>query len=237
MEAELDNKGYFRQNRDDISDLVSAIFESNARFRVIDIGCGEGYLSSHLAQKYKNAFITGIEINDKAANEARQKCNEVITGDIEKILLNKSGLDENTFDCAILADVLEHLVNPWDVLKKIKRILKDTGRIVASIPNIGNYGVIYYLLRGKWEYRDEGIMDRSHLRFFTLDGIVKMFADAGFEVEQISANLSPYNEEIIEKMAECVTNLGGDAQKFRDESQVFQYLITFKKSIPDFMGI
>jgi hypothetical protein len=77
-------------------------------------------------------------------------------------------------------------------------------------------------------------MDRSHLRFFTLDGIVKMFAEANLEMESIAANLSPANEETIGKLADCVESLGGDAQKFRDESQVFQFLMTFKKSRPDF---
>lgn len=234
MESAKKDDNYYRQCRDDIADVVAGIFPADASLKILDIGCGAGFLAGRLSHMFKNAEVTGIELNEAAAREAGGKCREVITGDIQQIPLNTAGFRENTFDCIILADILEHLIDPWAVVKKIKKALKDDGKVVASLPNIGNYGVIYYLLHGKWEYRDEGIMDRTHLRFFTLDGIVKMFAEAGFSPENIGANFSAANEETISKLAECAASLGGDIRKFRDESQVFQYLLTLKKSGPDF---
>jgi 2-polyprenyl-3-methyl-5-hydroxy-6-metoxy-1,4-benzoquinol methylase len=149
MQSEEKGSSYYQQYRDDISGMVAGLFTSNASFKVLDVGCGEGFLAAYLSQKFENASITGIELNEEAAREARKKCREVIVADIEKMPLNTAGFMENEFDCVILADILEHLVNPWAVVKKIRKALKDSGKIVASIPNIGNYGVIYFLLNGK----------------------------------------------------------------------------------------
>jgi 2-polyprenyl-3-methyl-5-hydroxy-6-metoxy-1,4-benzoquinol methylase len=100
---------------------------------------------------------------------------------VEKVELP---FERGHFDCILYGDVLEHLINPWQVLKEHRSFLRNGGAIICSIPNIRHYRVIRRLVfRGKWEYTDSGILDRTHLRFFTLGSIQKMLEEAGFEIK------------------------------------------------------
>jgi len=107
---------------------------------------------------------------------------------VEKIRLP---FEKEYFDCILYGDVLEHLVNPWWVLKDHQAVLKKGGAIICSIPNVRNYRILRNLIfRGKWEYTDDGILDRSHLRFFTLDSIQGMLKEAGYEIEGLTKRSS-----------------------------------------------
>jgi 2-polyprenyl-3-methyl-5-hydroxy-6-metoxy-1,4-benzoquinol methylase len=112
---------------------------------------------------------------------------KVYIGDAEQIV-NK--LEENYYDVVILGDVLEHMHIPWEFIKKIKRLLSKNGIIVTSISNINNISIIKNLLSGKWEYADAGLLDRTHLRFFTYESIKKMFDDAGFYIKDVTKLVS-----------------------------------------------
>ena len=92
-----------------------------------------------------------------------------------------------TFDCIVFNDVIEHVVDPWTMLRKAERHLAPDGLIVASIPNIRYYIVVRdLLLRGRWEYADWGVLDRTHLRFFTRESISRLFPDCGYTIEQLT---------------------------------------------------
>jgi len=143
------------------SQVVSLTGENK---RVLEIGCNMGETSSVL--KRKGCEVIGIEINEKAAKIAKDICNEVIISDIE---------DEETwrkiegkYDVAILADVLEHLKNPGKILKEVKKYLKRNGFLIVSLPNVANWRIRLSLLFGKFEYKSTGILDNTHLRFYTL---------------------------------------------------------------------
>ena len=148
----------------------------------LEIGCGEGNFS-HLVGKTYSAQVWGVEANHRAATVARKKLDHVITGTIEK---NISVLPDNFFDCIAMNDVIEHLFSPWAVLEELKLKLRKNGVIILSIPNFRFWkNLREIVVRGEWNYVDSGILDRTHLRFFTYKSIIKMMEDLQFEIVTI----------------------------------------------------
>ncbi len=146
---------------------------------VLDVGCGEGHFGRIIKTTF-SAEVWGAEINGKAAEKAREVLDKVFIGSIEK---GEIILPHDYFDCILFNDVLEHFCDPWKVLMDIKKHLKEGGVIVASIPNVRFIqNVINLVIRGNWDYVDEGILDRTHLRFFTKNSIAKMFEKSGYEI-------------------------------------------------------
>ncbi|CAD7772666.1 Ubiquinone biosynthesis O-methyltransferase [Candidatus Methanoperedenaceae archaeon GB50] len=173
---------YYRQERKD----VEALIPKEAR-RILDVGCGEGILGKRLLEKGVKEVV-GVEIEQAVCEKARENLSMVVCGDIEKIDLP---FEERYFDCIVFADILEHLKDPLSVVKKLKKHLKDSGVVVASIPNVRYYQVINMLVDGYWTYGDYGILDRTHLRFFTKKEILALFKNAGFEITTIAGNVAP----------------------------------------------
>lgn len=165
--------------RDDILALVPA----GAR-RVLDVGCSVGTLGDAIKRR-NGAWVTGVEMDPEMAELARSRLDRVVVGDVEA--LDLEACSEGTpFDCICLADVLEHLRDPWRVLAELTEGLVPGGTVVASIPNIRHYSTLASLLfRGYWPYRERGIHDRTHLRFFTLRNIRELFSGAGLEVNRV----------------------------------------------------
>jgi 2-polyprenyl-3-methyl-5-hydroxy-6-metoxy-1,4-benzoquinol methylase len=126
------------------------------------------------------AEVWGVEIDPAAAEEARKKLDRVITGDVAAVT---AALPDAYFDCIIANDVLEHLADPWKVLAGFRPKLKEKGVLVCSVPNvrfiINLRGLVYH---GRWNYVDEGTLDRTHLRFFTRESVREMMENAGYEM-------------------------------------------------------
>ena len=155
--------------------------------KVLDVGCSVGALGEQIKQRNR-AEVVGIEIDEQMVKVAKEKLDRVIIGDVEKLNLT-SYLAPNYFDCIVFADVLEHLKNPWDVLKSATRFLSNDGVVLASIPNVRHYTTIMNLvIKGYWPYRERGIHDKTHLRFFTLRNIKEMFQNAGLEIVRVERN-------------------------------------------------
>jgi 2-polyprenyl-3-methyl-5-hydroxy-6-metoxy-1,4-benzoquinol methylase len=150
-------------------------------FFVLDVGCGTGELGRHLKEKGVTE-VCGIELSHTAAIEAARVLDRVIEGNVERI---KFPFSPEYFDCIVCADVLEHLIDPWTIMLKLYALLKPGGCIVASIPNVGFHRVVRGLIRGKWRYTDAGVLDKSHLRFFTWQGIRALFQDSGLTIEKV----------------------------------------------------
>jgi len=167
--------GYYDQERPEVAALVPAECR-----RVLEVGCGCGGLGRLL--KARGHHVTGIELVPEAAEAARRWLDHVLTADVES-----DGLPFGpaSFDAVVFADVLEHLVDPWRVLREAARILAPGGAVVASIPNLQNGAVLWRLARGRWEYRERGITDFGHLRFFTLHTIRGLLAQAGLELAHV----------------------------------------------------
>ena len=147
---------------------------------VLDLGCGSGQLGKRLIELNKAVEVVGVEIFESAASKASKYYTKVIAGDIEKIHIPYLGY----FDYVVCGDILEHLLDPWIVLQRVHGWLKPGGTLIASIPNVRYWIVLRDLvLRGTWEYADSGIMDITHLRFFTRKTFIEALERRRFSIE------------------------------------------------------
>ncbi len=162
---------------------VQALVPLQAR-RILDLGCCTGALGAALRQR-QHAEVVGIEIDPAYARDAAGRLDRVLVMDIEQVVPEEQGLAG--FDCLIAADVLEHLRDPWASLRTLVRALAPGGTAVLSLPNVRYWETFVALaLRGTWPRRDEGIFDRSHLRWFTLSDALELMRQAGLHNAQVS---------------------------------------------------
>ncbi|MEI7525267.1 MAG: class I SAM-dependent methyltransferase [Mariniphaga sp.] len=146
---------------------------------VLDIGCGQGLFLKNI-KEITNAETWGVEIIPEIAEKATINTDKLLIGKIELLY---SEIPDSYFDCILFNDVLEHLIEPTEVLMRIKSKLSDNGIIIASIPNVRFFFNLYELIFKKdWEYKDSGILDSTHLRFFTQKSMKRMFETAGFKL-------------------------------------------------------
>lgn len=181
---------YYCGVRDDLIGMMTP----KRKMNILEVGCACGGTLLKLKDIYPEARVYGIEKNEKVAAIANHFA-EVISMDIESA---EMPFEKGFFDYIIFGDVLEHLYDPQAVLEKMHAYLKEDGAVIASIPNVMHWSVVKELLAGYWSYRDAGILDRTHLRFFTLHEIVKMFNNAGYEGKDFNAGvikMSPEDEE------------------------------------------
>lgn len=154
-----------------------------ARKRVLEVGCSCGS-QSRVLQEHLGCEVTGIELDRDAAREAVGYCRQIIEGDIESLAL-EDHLREKTFDVVLFADVLEHLRDPVEALRKVKPYISDDGYLCASIPNIVHASVIMEMVRGEFEYRPEGLLDDTHIHFFTKHSLLQTFEAAGYLITDV----------------------------------------------------
>jgi 2-polyprenyl-3-methyl-5-hydroxy-6-metoxy-1,4-benzoquinol methylase len=174
--------GYFDTLRDEIEPLVPA-----SPAVVMDIGCGKGVTSHWLKQIRPNVTTVGVEIDKSVAAIAASVVDTVLVVDIDKGMEPLASY-EGRVDLLLLLDVLEHLHDPWARLMEFKSLLAPSGVVIASIPNVRNIKVLGPLLvKGEWCYQNSGILDRTHLRFFTRRTVIELFAGAGYEIQAIAA--------------------------------------------------
>jgi 2-polyprenyl-3-methyl-5-hydroxy-6-metoxy-1,4-benzoquinol methylase len=151
---------------------------------VLEVGCGRGGTGALLKSEGRAQWVTGIELMEDAAQKAKGVLDEVLIGNVENMDLP---FVEGQFDAMIFGDVLEHLVDPWRVLEKLVTFLKPQGLVIASLPNVRNWRVLLPLLfLGRWDYKELGVMDRTHLRFFTRDGMIKLFHGSNLEIKSLT---------------------------------------------------
>ena len=163
---------YFNSTRWDLIRLIR-----NGNNKVLEIGCGTGNTGRALKENGKATEVIGVEIIPEIAKTAGTKLDKVICGDIEVLDLPY----REYFDYVIAGDVLEHLYNPWAIINKIKIYIKKGGYVIASIPNVRNWRILKDLiLKGEWKYVSAGILDNTHLRFFTKKSIIELFKNNGF---------------------------------------------------------
>jgi len=151
--------------------------------KILDLGCGEGGFGGLLKEE-RGVEVWGVEKDEVVAETASRVLDKVIVADVER---NSIDLPQNYFDCIVFNDVLEHFVDPWAILKIIGCHLVDKGFIVASIPNVRYWDNLWNLLvRKSWRYTDQGILDITHLRFFTKKSIADLFQSCGYEIVEIT---------------------------------------------------
>jgi len=177
-------EGYFGEER---KEMLTFIPDSAGK--ILDVGCGEAVFSSLVKQK-TGAEVWGIEIDKKAASIAERKIDRVISGSFEALI---NDLPDKYFDCIVFNDILEHMADPYSMLLKIKNKLAEEGFVVSSIPNVLYISVLKNVFFKKnWKYEPFGVLDKTHLRFFTKKSIINMFADLDYEIIKIKG-INPSN--------------------------------------------
>lgn len=154
---------------------------------ILEIGCGSGDTGRAALAQGLCASYTGVELFPAAAASARQHLSEVVEGDIERVALPWKPA---RFDAVLMSEVLEHLLDPWAAVKRIAPFLKPGALVMASSPNVSQFRMLKNLLADRWDLTDSGLMDRTHLRWFTAASYSRMFEDAGIRVDQLES-LSP----------------------------------------------
>jgi len=189
---------------------------------VVEVGCGSGALGSQYLKVNPFCRYVGMEINPEAAARAAGHLSRVLAGNAEEL-----ALDEDNVDCLVYGDVLEHMMDPWATVRRHVLQLKAGGQVVACIPNVQHWSVLVSLLRGQWRYQSEGLLDSTHLRFFTLEGIQGLFAQAGLSVFDIkSRNLRQEGiGDFQAALRPVVEKMGIDFQVFSRQTAAFQYIV------------
>jgi methionine biosynthesis protein MetW len=159
---------------------VQEVVPPHAR-RILDLGCSSGALGAALKQR-QGAEVVGIEADSDYAAAAERRLDAVVRADLEELFDGSTSSELGRFDCLVAADVLEHLRDPWRVLSAAVELLEPGGAAVVSLPNVRYWETFFELgVRGRWPRRDEGIFDRTHLRWFTLADAEALLRDAALE--------------------------------------------------------
>lgn len=172
---------YYSHVRGEIAPLLPSRID-----RVLEVGCGRGDTLAWIKMQQGAQFACGIELTATSAAWAATKADKVIQGDFER--LEELPPDFKDFDVILCLDVLEHLVDPWKAVARLDALLKPGGVLIASIPNVRYFRVVLALvLQGRWEYRSSGILDRTHLRFFTKTSAIELMTSSGMTLERLES--------------------------------------------------
>jgi SAM-dependent methyltransferase len=173
----------YTQDRPDIRRLIPP----NVR-TVLDLGCATGSFGAKLKEINPDVLCWGIESDAEMAKIAKTKLQKVFVSDL--VYFDYGLLPKKYFDCVVCGDVLEHLINPVSVVHKLKDTIKEDGYILVSLPNVSHISVICNLiLFDNWPWRDEGIFDRTHLRWFTRRSFSEIMTIEGFECVKEDRNI------------------------------------------------
>ena len=202
--------------------------------KIIEIGCSSGALAREYKKINANCEYIGIEIMTDYGDLAQRYCDQVIIGDVESFPATFFS-DNSDVDCWIFADVLEHLKDPWEILRKISSVLSNEGSVVACIPNIQHWSVQSLISTGDFRYQDFGILDRTHIRWFTRKTIIEMFEQNGFLIKDMWYRIitsDPRREQFLEKIASMASVAGANPEEAVKDAIPNQYIVlaTPKKS-------
>ena len=150
--------------------------------RLVEVGCSRGALARAYRSRHPQAHWLGIEIDSSYAEEARHHCQEVLVADVEQLLADPQQAERLRADCWIFGDSLEHLRDPWRVLHRVHGLLSPGGTVCACIPNAQHWSLQARLCLGQFVYEESGLLDRTHLRWFTPTTMVALFEDNGFRI-------------------------------------------------------
>ncbi|WP_321915376.1 class I SAM-dependent methyltransferase [Paraburkholderia sp. J11-2] len=198
--------------------------------RVVEVGCSSGALAREYKKSNPAAHYTGIEIVPAYAEMAREHCDRVVDVDIERVSVEQLRTDFEA-DCWVFGDVLEHLYDPWALLKKLRESMGRGGCVVACIPNAQHWSVQARLSIGDFRYQDSGLFDRTHIRWFSRVTMLEMFRNAGFVVDAGKARVfnEPQREAFLPVIRAMATATGADANVAVEDSKALQYV--FRASV------
>lgn len=209
---------YYQHARPEVANLVP----KTAR-KILDVGCATGQLGAALKRRGPDVEVVGIELDPQAASRAAQKLDRVLQENLDE--LQALLFPHHYFDCIIFADVLEHLRRPEHLLDTLKPYLSPGGSVVISIPNARHYSVLLELLvQGRWDYQAEGILDQTHLRFFTWRSLQQLLANARLAVDVVEPVYQRPDKD-VDPLLTAVAEMGGNVAETETEMAIFQYVL------------
>jgi len=161
--------------------------------RVLDVGAADGLLSRHLTAR--GWRVTGIESDERLAREGARHCERMVVAHLDRELPTLGG----PFDVIVYGDVLEHLADPLRVFVELNRHLAGDGSVIVSVPNVAHVVIRLLLLFGRFDYIDRGILDATHLRFFTERSLRGLVTDTGLSIERFTATPAPLYQVLPER--------------------------------------
>lgn len=177
---------YHDSRRDDLPGMLA-----RPPRRMLDIGCATGSIGMMFKEQWPGTFVAGIEMNRVAAEKARERLDLVISEKLEETDMEAAGIAPHSIDTVILIDVLEHMYDPWSTLLRLHPYLTDDAQILLSIPNVRNLWLLNEIANGRFSYALDGLLDITHIRFFTLNEMEKMLGGTGYEVVKVSRTFDP----------------------------------------------
>ncbi|MBJ6609820.1 MAG: class I SAM-dependent methyltransferase [Candidatus Thiothrix moscowensis] len=193
---------------------------------VLELGCATGSMSK-LLKEHCDATIIGVDNNPRTAWQARCFCDYVLTEDLDDPH-SLDALEDEKFDVITLVDVLEHLQDPAGLLRRVKPLLLDEGQLLLSVPNIAHASVRLELLRGSFQYEDSGILDASHLKFFTVTSLQALLAEAGFVLQALEYTWHDLADDVISEylQAACLAVTPEALAAFHTpEAMAYQFIV------------
>lgn len=187
---------YYTLTRGDVVQFLGKYLQESGKKleNVLEIGCSGGGTGALIKKEFNVPFYAGVELMTAAAEEAKTQIDWVHCDNIEDMIAEErlDELPDKKFDAILYLDVLEHLYNPWRVVEESSKLLAPGGILVGSIPNAGNLYVLWKLMRDQFEYDDEGLLDRTHIRFFTLHTIKNML-NKRFKLASLGVNTDTWS--------------------------------------------
>ena len=199
--------------------------------RILEFGSANGRLTKYLSKKM-NCEIDIVEIDEESGKEASKYSKKSLIGEIEGDIEKYKWLEEfngEKYDYIIFADVLEHLYSPKKVLLNCKKVLKENGSILLSIPNIAHNSVIIDLINDEFKYNEIGLLDNTHISFFSYKSLVRMINEAGYESVSEKATYSKVGENEIRNTYDSVSKGLAKELKKRENSNIYQFIFELKK--------
>jgi len=194
--------------------------------RLIEVGCSSGALAREVKKLNPACRYLGIDIDERYAELAARYCDETLVADVEN--LKDEFFDANRLcNCWIFGDTLEHLKDPWRVLRSIRRVISHEGCVIACIPNLQHWSLQVKIGIGSFRYEDSGLMDRTHLRWFTRKTIAEMFIDSGFAVTKGISRIfeEPDRERFLPLIGELARLAGADPKRAISDALPLQYVL------------
>jgi len=195
--------------------------------RIIEVGCSTGALAKAYKQRIPGTSYIGIEIDPDYASLAKRYCDEVIIGDIENKLIDQHHSLLEGAGCWVFGDCLEHLKDPWEILREIKPMISPDGCVCACIPNMQHWSIQLDLNAGNIRYQDSGLLDRTHLRWFTKITIEELFASTGYRIEHMQPRIfdHPKTDQACWIIGLIADQLGNDPDAAIQQALPLQYVV------------
>ena len=193
--------------------------------RIVDVGCMKGSLAKVYRANHPECEVIGVDIDPEYAAAAGEWCTRALACDIET-----AGNDvwDSLFpsDCWIFGDCLEHLRDPWAVFRKVRERITPGGSLLACIPNAQHWSVQWRLVTGQFRYEDQGLLDRTHVRWFTRQTMLELFVDTGWQLEQALARTMHFPQDAagLAGVRAYAAALGIDVEQAAADAAPMQYI-------------